>query len=152
MLDPLFALCCTNTHTSAYVSIRQHTSAYVRLYGGTWVADAGPSVRALWQRQREVVEVLQAPPPALLRRQHAAVRHTCAHIRRRQHTSAYAAFLRRQHAAVRHTCARIRIRQHTSAYVGIRQHPSELGTPAHTYLAVEQKKVIDPHRASIVPQ
>jgi hypothetical protein len=98
---------------------------------GTWVADAGPSVGALLQRQREVAEVLQAPPPALLRRQHAAVRHTCAHIRIRQHTPAYVGILTCQHTPAfgtpAHTYAYVSIRQHTSAYASI------LHTCAHTF-------------------
>jgi hypothetical protein len=80
-------------HTSAYVSIRQHTSAYVKEAVGE-------------------EEAYRAERPVRRTHVHAA---TCAYVSIRQHTSACVSI--RQH-----TSAYVSIRQHTSAYVSIRAH------------------------------
>jgi hypothetical protein len=102
-------------HTSAYVSIRQHTSAYVS------------SVDAAGTRQCLV--------------QHL---HTSAYVSIRQHTSAYVSISQlsrsgREVSSVpcpapvcrQHTSAYVSIRQHTSAYVSIQAYVS---IRQHTYL------------------
>jgi hypothetical protein len=113
---------------AAYVSIRQHTSAY----------GAG-------------VPVHIHLAPACSTRQH-----TSAYVSIRQHTSAYVSIRRRcpgtypLGSCMQHTSAYVSIRrrcpgtyplgscmQHTSAYVSIRQHTSAYGAgvPVHTHLA-----------------
>jgi hypothetical protein len=84
---------------SAYVIIRQHTSA----------ASSRESIGS-------------NPIGPLLESQH-----TSAYVSIRQHTSAYVSI--RQHASAcvsirQHTSAYVSMRQHTSAYVSIRQHAS----------------------------
>jgi hypothetical protein len=111
-LLPLLATPSHLHHTPAYVSIRQHTSAYVE-------ASAAPRYPV-------------APAPyACIRSAYvqACIWHTFSiraairsayvqsYVRIRQHTSAYVSI--RQH-----TSAYVSIRQHTSAYVRIRQHTS----------------------------
>ncbi len=108
----IFKPCVQVLQPSAYVSIRQHTSAYV-------------SIRHL-----------RASAPTCSIRQH-----TSAYVSIRQHTSAYVTCVQvlqpsayvsiRQHTSAYVTCvqvlqpsAYVSIRQHTSAYVSIRQHTS----------------------------
>jgi hypothetical protein len=105
-------------HTSAYVSIRvphagQHTSAYVSICQHTSACLYLPGPRN--GGRQLVIFFLE-----LLERQH-----TSAYVSIRQHTAAYV--LRMLVSIRRHTSADVRIRQHTcsacwSAYVGIRQH------------------------------
>ncbi len=97
-------------HTSAYVSMRQHT--YAKCNGGH--------------------ELVLCERPEKL-----ACSSTCqAYVSIRQHTSAYVSKLllnesdpqeRPERVSIRqHTSACVSIRQHTSAYVSIRQHtPAE---------------------------
>ncbi len=106
-------------HTSAYVSMRQHTRsirqlkpAYVRVPALVEEAVVNTSVREL-----------DAPVPTC--------QHTSAYVSIRQHTPAYASIayanLMRPCPPVskrQHTSAYVSIRQHTSAYVSIRQHTS----------------------------
>jgi hypothetical protein len=106
-------------HTSAYVSIRQHTSEYLRGCHRGAVGDqlllAAPRsrCRALLARIWGYV-----PGCNSSRASHLRIRqHTSAYISIRQHTSAYVSI--RQH-----TSAYVSTRQHTSAYVSIRQHTS----------------------------
>jgi hypothetical protein len=110
-------------HTSAYVSIRQHTSA-----------DTSPSVsmtRAGAKRERASFDTAEQLPRRTLccvpgrdpASSSEARRNTRggpggAYVSIRQHTSAYVSI--RQN-----TSAYVSIRQHTSAYVSIRQHTSD---------------------------
>jgi hypothetical protein len=82
-------------HTSAYVRIRPHMSAYVSVYGRI-----PGECEDIQERSDEDA--------------HAAV----AYVSIRQHTSAYVSI--RQHMS-----AYVSIRQHTSAYVSIRQERSD---------------------------
>jgi hypothetical protein len=93
------ALACVSIrHTSAYVSIRQHTSG----------ASAMPSTCAL--------KLTCSALACVSIRQHAA------YVSIRQHTSAY---VRRQHWSPPFCCQRQTIcMRHTSAYVSIRQAPA----------------------------
>jgi hypothetical protein len=93
----------THLHTTAYVSIRQHTSAEE-------------------SRRASALSPRCYPPADGRIRQHMSAyvsirQHTSAYVSRRQHTSAYVSI--RQHAS-----AYVSIRQHASAYVSIRQHTS----------------------------
>ncbi len=86
----------------AYVSIRQHTSAYVRR-----------------RRRGSSFGCLHTSAYISIRQ------HTSAYVSIRQHTSAYVSI--RQHTSAyvsmrQHTSAYVSIRQHTSAYVSIRPH------------------------------
>jgi hypothetical protein len=115
-----------HTSTSAYVRIRQHTSAYVRQehrgpccqHTSAYVYD---SIRQLTSayvsiRQHKFDKSIEAL--AVSTRQHTS---TSAYVRIRQHTSAY---VRQEHRGpcCQHTSAYIfvSIRPHTSAYVRIR--------------------------------
>jgi hypothetical protein len=106
---PLYAYHCPSCiSSSAYASIRQHTSAYV-------------SIRCERRCMRVIVH------PASPRQ------HTSAYVSIRQHTSAYVAsavvcvslsilhLLRCQYLYSCASKASVSIRQHTSAYVSIRQ-------------------------------
>jgi hypothetical protein len=114
-------------HTSAYVSIREdiyHTSAYVRIR-----EDIYQPTLSVWssEEQRRAVAVCTC-----------IRQHTSAHVSIRQHTSAYVRT--RQHTAYVSISATaeslcliyVRMRPHTSAYVSIAksrcliylQHPS----------------------------
>ncbi len=100
---PAASLTCISQHTSAYVSIRQHTSA------------ASLTLSGLLSRMR--LRPLNRSPTCI--RHHASAyvirQHTSAHVSICQHTSAYVSI--RQH-----TSACVSTRQHPSASVSIRQH------------------------------
>jgi hypothetical protein len=93
---------------SAYVSIRQHTSAYVRQYWHSVVLPTYASIRNLLRQTSEYVSIRK---------------HTSAYVSIRQHTSAYVSI--RQH-----TSAYVSILHHTSAYVSIRQYWHSVLLPA----------------------
>jgi hypothetical protein len=88
---------CIRQHTSAYVSIRQHTSLPIHQQA------------------------------AFLHTSYVSIRqHTLAHVSIRQHTSAYLSIPQHTSTSAyvsirQHTSAYVSIRQHTSAYVSIRQ-------------------------------
>jgi hypothetical protein len=93
-------------HTSAYVSIRQHTSA------DGCRTSAPPQVSAFGQHTSAYVSRCQ---------------HTSADVSIRQHTSAYVSRCQQTSADVsirQQTSADVSRRQHTSADVSIRQHTS----------------------------
>jgi hypothetical protein len=102
----------------AYVSLRQHTSAYVSmlrdlLYGlCRWLA--GTCTRQHTSAHVSSVSIRQHTSAYVSIRQHTSRQHTSAYVSIRQHTSAY--------VSIRH----VSIRQHTSAYVSTRQHTSEV--------------------------
>jgi hypothetical protein len=116
-------------YVSVYVSIRQHTSAYVRKgLDANWHAPAAyVSVYVSIRQHTSAYASIRQHTPAF-----ASIRqHTSAYVSTRQHTPAYAI----AYVCIRqHTCANwhaplaarlvARIRQHTSAYVSIRQHTS----------------------------
>jgi hypothetical protein len=98
-------------HTSAYVSIRQHTSAYVHgcLDAGARTPRGLPAYVSIQQHTSRM--------PG--RRSTQAAWSSCI----RQHTSAYVTDARMPDArrvVFLHTSAYVSIRQHTSAYVSIR--------------------------------
>jgi hypothetical protein len=122
-------------HPSAYVSIRQHTSAYGNF------PPPFPESASRRQHTSAYVSIRQA---------YVSIRqHTSAYVSIRQHTSAYVSI--RQHTSacvggrlcfrqvrtraamlpfahtrppLRACCTYVSIRQHTLAYVSIRQHTS----------------------------
>jgi hypothetical protein len=126
--------CLRRLHTSAYVSIRQHTSAYVCTHLEQGVAAAAAAA---------CVDCCPWINPRCYRCQH-----TSAYVSIQQHTSARTlskAWRRPRllpastaargliHDAIavsirQHTSACVSIRQHTSAYVSIRQHTSAYGS------------------------
>jgi hypothetical protein len=94
---------------SAYVSIRQHTSAYVS------IRSAYVSIRtSAYVSMRQICLPQCEEPPERAPRRASIRQHTSAYASIRQHASAYASI--RQH-----TSAYVSIRQHTSAYVRMRQ-------------------------------
>jgi hypothetical protein len=96
---------------SSYVSICQHTSAYVRMRACTYSAEeehAARDKRGL--RASELTDHVNRS-----RRLFCVLHHTGAYVSIRQHTSGYVRI--RQD-----TSAYVRIRQHTWAYVRIREH------------------------------
>jgi hypothetical protein len=121
-------------HTSAYVSIRQHTPAYVSCtpVRGIW------RVCASYSRAREELVCQRSvplaasehsrrtettgPPPAYV----SIRQHPSAYVSIRQHSSAFVSI--RQHTTSAYVCIRLHtsayvcIRLHSSAYVCIRQH------------------------------
>ncbi len=102
-------------HTSAYVSIRQHTlaedtSAYVSIRQHT---SAYVSIRQHTIRQHTSVHVII--------RQHTSA-YVSKHVS--HHTSEYASIRQNTSAYVSIRAEGVSIRQHTSAYVSIRQHTS----------------------------
>jgi hypothetical protein len=122
----------------AYVSIRQHTSAYVSIRQPSLLHIASPTAFfttckdvSIRQHTSAYVSIRQRCPSSLLHTASAtAFFTTCGD----QHTSAYVSI--RQHTSLLHiasatafllpvkTSAYASIRQHTSAYVSIRQHTS----------------------------
>jgi hypothetical protein len=118
--------------SAAYVSIRQHTSAYVSQKRSSSVtASSCASPRAAYVSMR--------------------LQHTSAYVSIRQHTSAKsaAAAWQRPHAPVRaqhssfirqHTSAYVSIRQHTSAYISIRQN-----TPAYASIRQHNTHTCEQH-------
>jgi hypothetical protein len=120
----LQGLACSDLHTSAYVSIRQHTSA--------WRQAHCSSPRLGTELQGLAYSDLHTSAYVSIRQHTSAYvsirQHTSAYVSIRQHTSAYvslvkgALFVRdseRNHK-VWHTLTCIR--QHTSAYVSMRLH------------------------------
>jgi isocitrate/isopropylmalate dehydrogenase len=112
-------------HTSAYVSIRQQTSAYASI-----------------RQHRDL----------LLHVTHHLAQ--CAHVRcclvrlLRQHASAYVSIIRQ------HTSAYVSIRQHTSAYVSIRAqclHAPLPRPPACAHRQLNQLRIDSLNRALIGP-
>ena len=109
-----------------YVSIRQHTSAYVSRRQQT--CDGG----GVWGHQSALCG--ERFCPVMLKKRsgrmsaYVSIRqHTSACVQIRQHTSKYVSI--RQHTSAyvqirQHMPAYLRIRQQTSAYVSIRQHTS----------------------------
>ena len=145
-----------HTSVSAYVSIRQHTSACVSSVSIRWHTSAYVSIRqhtpaylaSIWRSEMRGGRGIAGPTP----RAACASWNTSAYVSIRQHTSAYAyVSIGRLHAphalpGIRqHKWAyvSIRIRQHrltpraacaawnTSAYVGKRQH-----TFAYAYVSI----------------
>ncbi len=114
------ALHADDKRASAYVSIRQHTSAYVSyLHAHHKLPLKNQHDHSgLHTTARELLTLAQSHDVAFalhLRRTHTAVIH--AYVSIRQHTSAY--------VRIRpHTSAYVCIRQHASAYVSIRLHTS----------------------------
>jgi hypothetical protein len=126
----LIAASLLRQRSAAYVSIRQHTSAY------------------LWQRSAATRKprVLYAKPAlpsacACIRQHTSAYVSTCTYVSIRQRTSAYVSICQhmsayvsiRQHLHIvaldsvsvrQHTSAYVSLRQRTSAYVSVRQHTS----------------------------
>jgi len=109
-------LCCTwSMSTVAYVSIRQHTSAYVAVYVAlvvrlccTWSMS---TVATAFLREGESVYV-------------SIRQHTSAYVSIRQHTSAYLEHVnRRNRLLVRRQTQAVGV-PYTSAYVSIRQQSS----------------------------
>ena len=99
----------TCQHTSAYVSIRPHTSAFesLRAYRGSTAlveVRAHETSRLNWPVTQQALRALLMASNAYLRFLWKSSEST-----RLQYTSAY-----------------VRIRQHSSAYVSIRQHPGIL--------------------------
>ncbi len=107
----------------AYVSIRQHTSAYVSIRSNL-ISSPLPTVKVPYIRQHTYIS--QDTSAYVSIRQH-----TPAYVSIRQHTSAYGRISSPMLHMCRHTVihvssyyksAYVSIRQHTSAYVSIRQH------------------------------
>jgi hypothetical protein len=98
------------SHTSAYVGIRRHTSAYAAHTLQIPVMHVS-RVRRSQTTASFLVSSITTIPSTCIRQ------HTSAYVSIRQHTSAYVSI--RQH-----TSAYVRIRQHTSEYVSIRQYTS----------------------------
>jgi hypothetical protein len=107
-------------HTSAYVSIRQHTSAFLQ----RGVDDDENGVRERRQGQPQDSQTLQPRPRNLREHELSATdtstRRLPAYVSIRQHTSAYVS-IRQSSPPLTHLPADC---QHTSAYVSIRQHTS----------------------------
>jgi hypothetical protein len=131
-------------HEPAYVSIRQHTSAYASLTSPTTnTMHDGPSHvtnRPLLSSGGSTVILISAEPKAASSPETGSMHTTCAHVSIRQHTSAYVRPRARQRPALctqpAHTSAYVSIRQHTSAYVSIRQAASSPETGSmHTTCA-----------------
>jgi hypothetical protein len=109
-------------HTSAYVSIRQHTSAG----GGTRLSEplglnGGEAVEVGSRGQEHVVVHCQPI------RQHTSAyvsirQHTSAYVSIRQHTSAYVSIRMRMQVGSRGEGRSRYTSMHTSEYVSIRQH------------------------------
>jgi hypothetical protein len=135
-------------HTSAYVSIRQHTSAFCRS-SHTWRAR-----KSIRQHTSAYVSI----------RQHSVARHTPGapgrgggrcRIRRGSSRAcvragvSYACTLHTPYVSIRqHTSAYVSIRQHTSAYVSIRQHTSAyVSIRQHTsaYVSIHQLAFVQVH-------
>jgi hypothetical protein len=95
-------------HTSAYVSIRQHTLQPAAACAELRRQPLAVGVSANCREFRCTCRWLKCALP---------LSRSASVISRRQHTSAYVSI--RQH-----TSAYVSIRQHTSAYVSIRQHTS----------------------------
>jgi hypothetical protein len=123
---PLYA---NRWRTVAYVSIRQHTSAYVSIrhilaststpvYANRWCTEHTSAHVSTRQHTSAYVSIRQPTSADVSRRQH-----TSADVSKRQHTSAYVSI--RQH-----TSAYVSIRQHTSAYVSIRHISASTSTPS----------------------
>jgi hypothetical protein len=90
---------------SAYISIRQHTSAYVSIRSAHTSAHTSASSALRREPPRRSAPLLPAP---------------VAYVSIRQHTSAYVSI--RQHTAA-YVSIRVLFRvQHSSAYVSIREH------------------------------
>jgi hypothetical protein len=124
----------------AYVSIRQHMSAYVSICqqrGRKATCISRVSIRQhmlrayVSIRQHMLSAKRQKGDLYLHNKQNAndeVHRLAIPHLSIRQHTSAYVSI--RQHTSTsgstppKHTSAYVSIRQHTSAYVSIRQHTS----------------------------
>jgi phosphoglycerate-specific signal transduction histidine kinase len=108
-------------HMSAYlVSVHQHTLAYVSIRQHTSASHSHSQSRLKTLANLGIVGAT-LHTSAYSIRQHAtcvSTQHTSAYVSIRQHTSAYSI---RQHT---HTSAYVSIRQHTPAYVSIRQHMS----------------------------
>jgi hypothetical protein len=86
-------------------SIRQHTSAYLSIRQHSRGTDVFP----------RDIRLLPTPSPACIRQ------HTSAYVSIRQHTSAYLS-IREDSSLLPLLPEYVSIRQHTSAYVSIRQH------------------------------
>jgi hypothetical protein len=119
---------------SAYVSIRQHTSACVNICSSRRLSMCSAHVRmrsAYVNIRQRMSACAQHTSAYVSVRQHAlSIRqHTSAYVSMR---SAYVSIRQRTSACAQHTSAYVSvrqhalgIRQHTSAYVSIRQHTSE---------------------------
>jgi hypothetical protein len=113
------------THTSVYVSIRQHTS------GDSWRCPPPPHLTHTSAyvsiRQHTSGDSWRCPPPPHTRPTRIR-QHTSAYVRIRQHTSAYVSIRHLQEStstapdpiSTDATSAHVSICQHTSAYVSIR--------------------------------
>jgi hypothetical protein len=114
-------------HASAYVSIRQHTSASVEPLCRTASAD-------LMMAARRSCPTSSTSCIASSAEEGCIRQHTSAYVSIRPHTSAYVTPAQRPARLVSHLLqkrgAYVSIRQHTSAYVSIRQHTSAYVTPA----------------------
>jgi hypothetical protein len=98
---------CASQHTSAYVSIRQHTSAYGPVFVALALTTDIVHIAERSEKPAERVVVLTC-----------IHHHTSGYVRIRQDTSGY---------------VRMRsIRQQTSAYVRIRQHSTRYGYGTNT--------------------
>ena len=111
-------------HTSAYARIRQHTSAYVRIQKPrrisheTWRLNWHTSAYVSIRQHTSAYETSRLNWPVT---QHALRALLMA-------SNAYLRFLWKSSESTRlqYTSAYVRIRQHSSAYVSIRQHPGIL--------------------------
>jgi hypothetical protein len=130
---------CIRRHMSAYVSIRQHTSACVCCMA----ALRSSNVNTITSRARTLAHCAtwrRRTPESRCQTPHTSAyvstrQHTSADVSIRQHTSAYVSIRQTpgggerrnpgaRHRTRQHTSAHVSIRQHTSAYVSIRQHTS----------------------------
>jgi hypothetical protein len=116
---------------SAYVSIRQHTPADVRI---RQLTSAYVSIR---QHTPAYVSIRQHTSPYASIRQHPP-----AHVSICQHTSAYVSNTHTYHLGTRSPPAYVSIRQHTPAYVSIRQHTS-------AYVRIRQQYTHTPLRHAL---
>jgi hypothetical protein len=115
-------------HTSAHVSMRQHSVFYYFLS----IAAADLPTGALYHRVHAQRLNRHRYPVSIREHTSAYVsiyQHTPEYVSIYQHTSAYVAYV----SIRQHTLAHVSIRQHTSAYVSTRQHTSAyVSTRQHT--------------------
>jgi hypothetical protein len=111
-----------------YISIRQHTSAYVSIRQQASACDH-TSDCDFWAVALTLLHLSIISPLSLSLKEATLRQHTSAYVSIRQNKSAYVSIRLALYAisgGCRNSPAYISIRQHTSAYVSLRQH-----TPAY---------------------